>query len=218
MKTIGILGGMGPLATADLYKMITLKTQVSCDQEHFRVIIDSHAQIPDRTTFILGKGESPLVKMKESIDLLITAGVDVIIMPCNTAHYFHKELESYSSVPFLNMVELTADFIKKTYGDKKVCLMATKGTYQSGIYQRYIEKIEILPIHLQEDLMGVIHLVKSNQIALAHEKMMTVINQLDFPVFILGCTELSSLNEIYHYDQAVFIDPMAVMVEEVIKD
>lgn len=218
MKTIGILGGMGPLATADLYKMITLKTKVSCDQEHFRVIIDSHAQIPDRTTFILGSGESPLAKMKESIDLLITAGADVIIMPCNTAHYFHDELEAYSTVPFLNMVELTADFIKTTYGDKKVCLMATKGTYQSGIYQRYIDQIEILPINLQENIMEVIYLVKSNHITLAHEKMQTIIDQLDYPVFILGCTELSSLNEIYHYDQATFIDPMAVMVEEVIKD
>ena len=58
-KTIGIIGGMGPLATADLFEKITLHTRAQKDQDHLRVLIDSNTNIPDRTAALLHGGEDP---------------------------------------------------------------------------------------------------------------------------------------------------------------
>ena len=87
-KTIGILGGMGPLATADLFRKITLLTDAACDNEHIRVYIDSNARIPDRTAAILSGGPDPVPEMASALRSLERCGADCVIMPCNTAHYF----------------------------------------------------------------------------------------------------------------------------------
>ena len=85
-KTIGILGGMGPLATADLFRKITLLTKASCDNDHIRVYIDSNAQIPDRTAAILHGGKDPLPQMRAALHSLEACGASCVIMPCNSAH------------------------------------------------------------------------------------------------------------------------------------
>lgn len=217
MNRLGILGGMGPLATADLYKKIIVKTDADNDQDNLRIIIDSNAQIPDRTAFIIGSGKSPLPKMKESVDLLVDAGVDLIIMPCNTAHYFFDELQEYSKIRILNMVELTAKHVKNQYSNKSICLLATTGSYKSLIYQNYNESIKIPSESIQGNLMEIIYLVKSNDLEEANIKMLEVLKQLNYEVFILGCTELSSLNVAFNYEGRIFIDPMDILVEEVLK-
>jgi aspartate racemase len=103
MKTIGILGGMGPLATADLYRKIILHTKADKDQDHVHAIIDGNTNIPDRTAYIMGKGENPLPEMIKSARTLERAGVDFIIMPCNTAHHFFDQLAKSVNIPLLNM-------------------------------------------------------------------------------------------------------------------
>ena len=87
-KTIGILGGMGPLATADLFRKITLLTDAARDNDHIRVYIDSNARIPDRTAAILSGGTDPVPEMASALRSLEACGADCVIMPCNTAHYF----------------------------------------------------------------------------------------------------------------------------------
>ncbi|HDH63258.1 MAG TPA: amino acid racemase, partial [Firmicutes bacterium] len=92
MKTVGIIGGMGPEATLDLFYKIIKNTPAKKDQEHIHLIIDNYPQIPDRTQFILGKGENPLPYLLRSANLLENAGVDAICMPCNTAHFFVDDI------------------------------------------------------------------------------------------------------------------------------
>ena len=92
-KSIGILGGMGPLATADLLRKIVLVTRAEKDGDHVRVYIDDNPRIPDRTAAILSGGESPLPQMTDSLEKLEKCGASCIIMPCNTAHYFLPELQ-----------------------------------------------------------------------------------------------------------------------------
>ena len=87
-KTIGILGGMGPLATADLFEKITLLTKAETDRDHIRVYIDSNTNIPDRTAAILNGGADPVPEMADALKHLEQCGADCVIMPCNTAHYF----------------------------------------------------------------------------------------------------------------------------------
>ena len=94
MKIIGIIGGMGPAATIDLYKKIVENTPAEKDQEHIHVIIDSYPQIEDRTEYILYGGKNPAPRLIESAKRLESAGADALIMPCNTAHYFAKDIEN----------------------------------------------------------------------------------------------------------------------------
>lgn len=111
-KTIGILGGMGPLATADLFEKITLLTEAETDRDHIRVYIDSNARIPDRTAAILGNGEDPVPEMASALRNLEKCGADCIIMPCNTAHYFLPRLQEMTQIPFLSILTAAAEACK----------------------------------------------------------------------------------------------------------
>ena len=91
-KTLGIIGGMGPAATLDLFHKILKATPAKRDQDHIHIIIDNFPQIPDRTAFLLGKGENPLPYILKSVRTLEEANVDVLCMPRNTAHYFVEDI------------------------------------------------------------------------------------------------------------------------------
>ncbi len=92
MKTIGILGGMGPQATVSLFQKIIDRKQALCDQEHIPLLIDNNTAIPDRTDYILGKGINPRPEIIRSAVRLENAGADLLIMPCNTAHVFYLDV------------------------------------------------------------------------------------------------------------------------------
>ena len=138
-KVIGIIGGMGPLATADLFKKIVLNTKAEKDQDHIRVLIDNNTNIPDRTGAILKGGADPIPELTKSAKVLSDMGADLLIMPCNTAHYFHKNVQDAVNIPVLHMIELTMEALK-AQGIKKAGLLATDGTIQSGIYQNIFDK------------------------------------------------------------------------------
>ena len=87
-KTLGIIGGMGPLATANLFNKIVLTTHAKSDQDHIHILIDNNTLIPDRTAYLLGNGEDPLEQLVTSAVRLEKMGAEFLIMPCNTAHYF----------------------------------------------------------------------------------------------------------------------------------
>ncbi len=106
---------MGPLATADLFRKITLLTKASCDNDHIRVYIDSNAQIPDRTAAILNGGKDPLPQMRAALHSLEACGASCVIMPCNTAHYFLPKLQAETKLPFLSMLEATAKACAKSF-------------------------------------------------------------------------------------------------------
>ena len=180
-KVIGILGGMGPLATADLFQKITLHTAASCDQDHPRVCIDSNTNISDRTAALLHGGADPVPEMVKSAQRLESIGADLLIMPCNTAHNFYDAVASSVSIPVLHMIDITRDALKSR-GVKCAGLLATDGTVQTGIYQRTFEGsgVELLTPDNAEDQAAVI--------ARGAE------------VLILGCTELPPAFDIYHLD------------------
>ena len=144
-KVIGILGGMGPLATADLFQKITLHTVAACDQAHPRVCIDSNTDIADRTAALLHGGEDPVPEMIKSAKRLESIGADFLIMPCNTAHNYYEQVCEAVTIPVLHMIALTRDALKER-GVKCAGLLATDGTVQTGIYQRTFEQsgVELL--------------------------------------------------------------------------
>jgi aspartate racemase len=139
-KVIGILGGMGPEATLDLFGKILAHTPAVRDQDHLRVIIDSNPKVPDRTAAILRGGASPVPAMKAGIEALQRAGADFVVIPCVSAHYFLDELQREVGLPILSMFDVTADYIRSQHPlIRKVGMLATTGTLQGA---RFREKLQ----------------------------------------------------------------------------
>lgn len=115
-KTLGILGGMGPMATVYFYRLITEHTLATCDAEHLNILITSRTDIPDRTNYIMGRiNVSPAPFMCHDIKTLEAMGADIIAVPCNTAHFFHDEITAAVSIPVLDIVSITADHKKARF-------------------------------------------------------------------------------------------------------
>lgn len=222
-KTIGIIGGMGPLATADLFKKIITITPAKSDNEHIRVVIDNNTNIPDRTAAILGKGKDPVSEMVRSAVSLENIGADLLIMPCNTAHYFYERITPFVKIPFINMLEETAKEIKAK-GIGKVGLLATSGTISSGVYSKMFEKYRIKELHPvgcdQDEVMRIIYDgVKAGNYALDISGFLKVVDSLiaqGAEYLVLGCTELPIAFEMFNI-KADTIDPTMILAQAAVK-
>jgi aspartate racemase len=224
-KTIGILGGMGPEATADLFYRIVKATPVERDQDHPRTIVYSNSKVPDRTPAIVGEGESPLPEMLMAARSLEGAGADFLIIPCNTAHYFIEELRSALGIPVLHMIEMTARHAAREYPDAKtVGLIATDGTLISGIYERFFGEagMEVLvpTVELQHRAMEAIYEhIKKGDLDAGRKISLDVAQDLvgrGADLVICGCTEISLV--LKDGDIAVpVVDPLQVLAEVAVR-
>lgn len=216
-KTLGIIGGMGPMATADLFKKVIQNTPASRDQDHLHVLIDNNTNIPDRTAALLEGAESPLPQLIASADRLADAGAEFLIMPCNTAHGFYEPLQEHARVPVLNMIELTIKQLQAS-GISCAALFATTGTIRTGIYQKYAGTVKLLLPSEEEQaaLMGMIYQgVKAGvsdypagDVQRAAERLLAEGAQ----AVILGCTELPLAYEAYGL-RFPAVDPTLVLAK-----
>ncbi len=221
-RTIGILGGMGPLATVELFRRIVEKTPAEKDQEHPRIIIYNDPKIPDRTAFILGKGEDPRPELIDAAKKLESWGADFIIMPCNTAHFFAETIQQEIRIPLINMVEETAKKIEKM-GLKKVGLLATDGTIKGLVYHRALLSREIgiaTPNKQNQEkvMKGIYDGIKAGNLELGRRLILDVAKKLEkrSEGVIAGCTEVSVA--LRQEDLNVpLIDPMDVIAERAVK-
>lgn len=134
---VGILGGMGPLATADLYRKIIELTPASRDQDHIPVVIHADPRVPDRTDALLHGGEDPVPWLVRGARALDALGADFIVIPCNTAHAFLEEVQARIEPPILSMIDAAADEIRATWPDAEVVgLLETNGTIAAELYQQ----------------------------------------------------------------------------------
>ena len=107
MKKLGIVGGMGPLAGCEFYRMLIEATPADCDQEHFDVLLSGHASIPDRTLAVESGDYAPLLAaIGEDLALFEHSGMDLVSIPCNTSHTYYDELQNLTSIPIFNMVKM----------------------------------------------------------------------------------------------------------------
>lgn len=198
-KVIGILGGMGPEATIDLFYKIIKLTPAEKDQDHLRIIIDNNPKIPDRIAAISGKGEDPLPALQETARNLEKAGADFIIIPCNTAHYFLPSIQESVKIPILNMIEETAKETQKRIPQlQKVGLLASIGIYETEIYHQQFKKFNIVVISPEEkdkeEVMNAIYAVKagdlSNEVKGNIIKIAQKLIDKEAEAIITGCTEI----------------------------
>jgi aspartate racemase len=134
-RAIGVIGGMGPLATADFYLRLVRATPAAIDQEHLHVLIDSNPQIPDRTAAIEGRGSDPTPELIATARRLVAAGAEVLVMPCNSAHAFLDAIRREVPVPVLDIMEEVASAAARlTPVPAAVGLLATTGTVRQRLY------------------------------------------------------------------------------------
>lgn len=214
---LGIVGGLGPLASSYLYEMITKKTKATKDQEHLNIAILSYAKTPDRTAYILNESsDSPFPYLLDNCKILEKLGVKMISIPCNTSCYFHEKLQNEINIPINNLIKNTVRYIKEK-GYKKVAILATTGTVKSNLYQDELlkENIEFC-LPNQDKVMEIIY----NYVKSGKEVPNNVINELikdiDAECYILGCTELSILKGKLKLDSK-FIDPLEIETENILK-
>lgn len=135
-EMLGVLGGMGPLATADFFRKLIEETSARCDQEHIPVAICSLPDIPCRTNAILHAARSPLPRMLDGLRKLDQLGATCIVVPCNSAHYWHKELAAATSAPVLHIVDAVREQIRMcTTGPVHLGILGTESTIAANIYQ-----------------------------------------------------------------------------------
>lgn len=201
-KTLGIIGGVGPLATMFIGEMIVRKTVAEKDQDHIHTIITNNSSIPDRTAFILGESdEDPVPVIVSDAHRLEAAGAEVLIMPCNTAHSFYEEIQRQTTLPLLHMIDETAQFVKQK-GAKRVGILGTNGTIATGIYQAACEKQgmeAILPDEATQKLvMSLIYDdIKAGKRADEEKwsRIRQAMEEANCDEVILGCTELSIVRQ-----------------------
>lgn len=224
-RIIGIIGGMGPEATADLYLRITKATKVEKEQDHLRIIIDSNPKIPDRTKAILEKGESPLKAMIETGKNLEKLGVNVCCLPCITAHYFIDELQENLSFEILNALEEVNFHLKKNYPQKKnIGVLATMGTIKTQLFKKYLPDFNIIyPSEKtqREKVMEAIYGNEGIKKGYTEGKALSYLEEASkelvgkgAEIIIGGCTEVSLALKA-DYISVPFIDPMDILAKRV---
>ena len=218
-KTIGILGGMGPLATADLFQKITLLTEAETDRDHIRVYIDSNANIPDRTAAILGgDAEGCYRRLLDGARLLERGGCTALAIPCNPSHYFADRLQAQLHVPIIHMIRETAKVLAGQ-GLKRPGILATDGTIRTGLYQKECAAfgLEAAPPEpaVQRLVMSIIYEEIKRGERGSREKFAQIdraLASMGCDCAILGCTELSVFRS-YHSLPPFYVDAMEVLAE-----
>ncbi len=219
-EILGVIGGLGPIATAHFMELVINMTQAENDQENVEMIIYNFPSIPDRTDYILGKsGQSPLPEMLRIGQALSAQGASLIAIPCVTAHYFYRELAEGIPVTIVNGIAETIALLKAK-GIKKVGIMATDGTIRTGLLSRELETAGMeAVIPSKERQQDVMHLIYKNvkagkkaEMELFHRVQQELAGS-GAQVILLGCTELSLIKR----DEQIgpgFLDIMEVLAQQ----
>lgn len=224
-SVVGILGGMGPEATADFYLKLVHATPATRDQEHLQVLIWSDPTIPDRTDALLTHGEDPTPALIAGARLLKASGAKMLAVPCNTAHAFLAAVQAEVDIPIIHMIEETAKYVQRLSPTvQKVGLLSTTGTQKAGLYQSWLDREGISVItpaaDCQENLvMTPIRTIKAGNTTVARPLFIEAAQGLidaGAQAIIAGCTEVPvglSADDI----PVPFIDPAEVLAVTVVR-
>lgn len=221
MEKLGVIGGMGPEATAYFYEEVIAHTKSKCDQDHLNMVILNQADMPDRTKAILtGDDTKLLATMKASAEALEYLGCGHIAIPCNTSHYFYDKIQSFTSVPIIHMPREAVKEARKSFNARRVGIMGTDGTVRAGVYAKECKELGIECVtpspERQAEVMSIIYdEVKAGQPVdmKKFNRIMREFIRLDCDAVILACTEFSVLKR-DHEVPDMCLDAMDILVRE----
>ena len=195
---IGVIGGMGPLATADFFRKVIAATPVHDDAGHVPLLIQSDPRIPPRPAAILGRGPSPLPSLLAARERLLVAGAKGLVMPCNTAHHWYAELVAGCPVPFPSIVDTACDEAGRVAATgARVGLVATRATLAAGLFDAPLAARGLASMTPSDELLDSLMLpaiaqVKAGRLEPAGAMMARAVQALlddGADAVILGCTE-----------------------------
>jgi len=198
MKKLGVLGGMGPAASAEFITRLIKKTPANKDQDHIPFVLWNEPRIPDRSTSMRKGNDEPLPYLIEGVQALKFTGCDLIVIPCNTAHFWYQELIKLE-VPIIHIVDSVADTLNSIgISNTTIGIIGTQSTIEFGLYQYMLNKFGwdcIVPSIVEMDTLvqHAIDLIKGGNIDQAHSILMIVIQSLierGAKSIVLGCTEI----------------------------
>lgn len=226
-KKLGIIGGMGPLATAVFYEMLISHTAADCDQDHIETYIISNPEIPKRVEYIMGESDdSPAPYLSDIALKLQDLGAEIIVMPCVTAHFFYEETASKLTVPFLNILTETRNRLSEN-GIKKAGILATRATIKSGILQNVLREAGIDSIIPEDDEAGSIARIIYTEIKTGREPdrdslyaIMDSMQSRGAETCLIACTDLSAClwNYRSNADHHKYTDLMEVLAETAVRE
>jgi len=217
---LGVIGGLGPMATVYFMELVINMTEAQCDQDHIEMIVYNCPTIPDRTGFILGRTQqNPVVPMVRIGKQLVAQGAECIAIPCVTAHYFYDILSESINTDIIHAVKETTNHLKEN-GISKVGIAATDGTIASGLFQKELAGAGISYVvpseKSQQAVMDVIYKnIKAGR-PVQEDKLYSAFDEMrksGAEVIILGCTELSLVKRDYSLG-AGYLDVLDVLAKE----
>jgi aspartate racemase len=227
-STIGILGGMGPEATNALCALITALTPVTKDQDHIPVITYNNPGIPDRVKAVRNEAESPVPEMARTARVLERAGADMLLMPCNLAHFYWDDIQKAVQIPLLNMVEETVRYIIENYPHcRTIGIVASTPTIECGLYEKAFNRHKRLLLSPEQDdqddkVMRAIYGQegikcghKTGPRALLNEAAQGLVAR-GAQIIIAGCTEASLVMK-QEDSPFTVIDPMEVIARVAVR-
>ena len=224
-KRLGILGGMGPAASAEYVARLVAQTPATCDQEHIPFVLWNNPQIPDRSTSLRNEDDRPLPFLLEGIKILKAARCDLIVIPCNTAHFWYDDMVKLK-VPIVHIVDSVADALRDVgVASGTIGVMGTQATVELGLYQYKLNKAGWTCIVPSKDEMDTlvqpaIDLIKGGTVLEAQLPIMKVVHSLidrGAQAVVLGCTELPLAVRIDKENGVPLINSIDSLVKSAIK-
>ncbi len=226
MKTVGIIGGLGPETTSEFYLDIVFSCQKKTKESRPGIIISS---VP-----LPYKIEEDLITKNEGSERYIPflvneakrlekAGADFIVMPCNSLHVFIKEIREAVNIPVLSIIEETVKFLKKN-NFKKVGIVSTSATIQNKLYETALEKegmAYVTPDAFQQAKMGkfILNLVTGQQKNRDREGLIQIIDDFEkknVDCVALACTDLQLL--IPKHPRLKIFDTMKIFADATVEE
>ncbi|EOS8057475.1 MAG TPA: aspartate racemase [Enterococcus sp.] len=220
-----ILGGMGTMATESFVRLINHRTKASKDQEYLNYVLFNHATVPDRTAYILDREqESPMPYLLDDVEKQNLLKPNFIVLTCNTAHYFFDELQAATEIPILHMPREAANELVRQNTTGKVAILGTEGSMKAGIYEKEVRQLgfeAVIPdAQLQAKINHLIyHDIKELDYLnkeLYYEILAEAVARFDCEKIILGCTELSLMQEYVGENEYPVIDAQSILADQTI--
>lgn len=196
---LGILGGMGPLATVDFLGKLTRSLPAQCDQDHLPWITASQPGMPDRSRAIQNNDDGPVPYLVKGVAHLAAQGVKLIAVPCSTSHFWFLQMQAASSVPIMHIADAAVEELlrDRVHYANPVAILATRGTIKANIYRQRLVAADVDLCELNEDdqieVDAMIADIKGGKLDVARQRMDALQASLSMrgaKTMILGCTEL----------------------------
>lgn len=229
-KVVGVLGGMGPDATVELMRRVVASTPAKDDADHIHMLVDNNPKVPSRIRALLeGGDEQPGPVLAGMAQRLEQSGADVLVIPCNTAHYYHRDVQEAVGIPVWHLIEMSLAHIRAAHPEvQRIGLLASSAVQKIALFEPFFQRAGLTLVYpdvaAQELVMAVIRAVKAGGVSAEllsdYQQQVTAMSTVDtladgVDAYLLGCSELSVIAE-QHPQTLPVIDSLQVLVDTIV--